>query len=151
MARHCGLTLELSNGVNMKSILRSLAAIGREIPENICLRILPVKWSKRYLYGKLDNCGALRIDRRVLLLTKLISVASRAGEIGNAEKAAREILSIMPDDPWSPVELAMILEKQGRLSEAKELYQRILTAPSASAAFRAKASSEVERLTALEG
>jgi Tfp pilus assembly protein PilF len=81
----------------------------------------------------------------------MISVSERAGDIRAAEVAARHILSIDPEDLCVPVELAIILEKQGRLSEARQLYQRIVAAPSVSAAYRAKALSEVERLTALEG
>jgi hypothetical protein len=136
---------------DMKSLFRSLASIPREIVENTLLFILPVSWGKRYLDWRLESCDARRIHRRILILTKMISVSERAGDIRAAEVAARHILSIDPEDLCVPVELAIILEKQGRLSEARQLYQRIVAAPSVSAAYRAKALSEVERLTALEG
>ncbi len=134
----------------MNSRWRALGTIAREITEDICVWILPVKWIKSYLDRQLDSCDVLRVDRRALLLTKMMLVANRAGDLGSAEKAARDILSINPDDPWTPIELAMILEKQGRYSEAKQLYQRISEEPHLTAPYRAKASSEVERLTALE-
>jgi hypothetical protein len=135
----------------MKSLLRSLASIPREIVENALLFVLPVAWGKRYLDWRFESCDARRIHRRILILTKMISVSERAGDIRAAEAAARHILSIDPEDMCVPVELAIILEKQGRLFEAKQLYQRIVAAPSVSAAYRAKAFSEVERLNALEG
>lgn len=135
----------------MKRLLRSLASIPREIVENTLLFVLPVAWEKRYLDWQIESCDARRIHRRILLLTKMISVSERAGDIGAAEVAARQILSIDPGDMFVPVELAIILEKQGRFLEAKQLYQRIVAAPTVSAAYRAKAVSEVERLNALEG
>src|SRR5260370_23877502 len=110
---------------NVKNRCRALASIAREIVEDICLWVFPAKWGKEYLDRQLDGCDVLRVERRVLWLTKMISVADKAGDVGSAEKAAREILSIIPDDPWIPIELAMILEKTGRLSEARQLYQRI--------------------------
>jgi Flp pilus assembly protein TadD len=104
-----------------------------------------------YLDRQLARRDVLKVNRRALLLTKMLMVAERMGDLGSAEQAARELLRIVPDDPWTPIELAIILEKQGRSLEAKQLYQRVSQDPSVSAATRAKASSEVERLNALEG
>src|SRR4051812_40479608 len=109
----------------MNEVSRTVASVLREIAETIGARVLPIKWGQLYFERQLAKCEVSRVDRRSVLLSRLIVVANRRGDLITAETAARTVLQLVPDDPWAPIELATILEKQGRLVEAKELYERM--------------------------
>ena len=128
--------------------VRPTGGLLREMAESIGVSVFPAKWVKHYLERRIATCGPDAVDRRAILLTRLMSLANRQRDFASAEAAGRAILLLIPDDPWTPIELALILERRGDLVGAKRLYEQAAGAAHVSPSFRARALAEVDRLNA---
>lgn len=130
----------------MRAIARVIGAFARVLFEDVFLAWAPTAVCRRYIQKRLARDVAP--GRHALLLHRLALLEQRAGDLDASESAFRGLLVTNPDDPWVPIELAMILERKGRLEEARVLYLRVADREDHSEEFRQKARAEAARIEA---
>ncbi len=120
-----GDTIIKVNGETVRGFgwLESLENLIKELrgPEGSAVRLTVVRSGLKKPLEKTVRCGKIIEPEAARLLGLKSLVYSIRDEQEEAERYARMAMSINPQDPWAKISQAVILVKEGKYGEAREL------------------------------
>src|SRR5256885_2138068 len=99
----------------MGRMFKVVASLTRQMCEGAIVAVGPIDWARRHLHARLSTVSS--VASRALLLQRLLNLENRGGNWLAVESVARELLNLCPDDAWTQIELALVLERLGKIRE----------------------------------